>query len=201
MTERERWVVYPLLFLALGAALRDKLVDRTVTKRIVCQELRIEDEPVGNEPARVLAIIGREPKPTGSGTGFFYLNGNMDIIDGDPSAVPPPRTLVKLGRTEPAHGASIGFVAVNGQVIVDGLINARQFAYQGNLFMPTLPGLNMPDFLRSMPASPGGQLPKKSDSKSPTSDPRSQSPEDTTGAAGDSALPNSNSDSNTTPRK
>ena len=25
MTERERWIVYPLLFLALGAALRDKL--------------------------------------------------------------------------------------------------------------------------------------------------------------------------------
>ena len=32
MTERERWIVYPLLFLALGAALRDKLVDRTTTK-------------------------------------------------------------------------------------------------------------------------------------------------------------------------
>jgi hypothetical protein len=31
MTERERWIVYPLLFLALGAALRDKLVDRTTT--------------------------------------------------------------------------------------------------------------------------------------------------------------------------
>ena len=90
MSERERWVVYPLLFLALGAALRDKLVDRTTTKRIVCQELRIEDEPVGNQPAQVLAIIGREPKPTGNATGFFYLNGNMDIIDGDPAGVSQP---------------------------------------------------------------------------------------------------------------
>ena len=46
MTERERWIVYPLLFLALGAALRDKLVDRTTTKSIVCQELTIVDEEV-----------------------------------------------------------------------------------------------------------------------------------------------------------
>ena len=44
MTERERWIVYPLLFLALGAALRDKLVDRTTTKSIVCQELTIVDD-------------------------------------------------------------------------------------------------------------------------------------------------------------
>ena len=32
MTERERWIVYPLLFLALGAALRDKLSEHTKTK-------------------------------------------------------------------------------------------------------------------------------------------------------------------------
>ena len=32
MTERERWIVYPLLFLALGAALRDKLSEHTKTQ-------------------------------------------------------------------------------------------------------------------------------------------------------------------------
>ena len=53
MTERERWIVYPLLFLALGAALRDKLFDMTTTKSIVCQELTvIDEEPVGCEPPR-----------------------------------------------------------------------------------------------------------------------------------------------------
>ena len=67
MTERERWVVYPLLFLALGAALRDKLIDRTITKSIVCQELNVVDEePLGRQPPRVLAKIGRaEPKSGG----------------------------------------------------------------------------------------------------------------------------------------
>jgi hypothetical protein len=39
MTERERWIVYPLLFLALGSALRDKLFDITSSKRIVCEQM------------------------------------------------------------------------------------------------------------------------------------------------------------------
>jgi len=82
MSERERWVVYPLLFLALGASLRDKLVDRTMTRRIVCQELRIEDEPVGNQPARTLAMIGRtEATSTTPSYGFVVVNGEI-AVDG-----------------------------------------------------------------------------------------------------------------------
>jgi hypothetical protein len=41
MTERERWIVYPLLFLALGAGLRDKLFDQTKSKVIECEKLRV----------------------------------------------------------------------------------------------------------------------------------------------------------------
>ena len=49
MTERERWIVYPLLFLALGAGLRDKLFDQTRTKSIECQELTVSaEERVGS---------------------------------------------------------------------------------------------------------------------------------------------------------
>jgi hypothetical protein len=44
MTERERWIVYPLLFFALGAALRDKFTHTVQTDelragRILCDEL------------------------------------------------------------------------------------------------------------------------------------------------------------------
>lgn len=39
MTERERWIVYPLLFLALGSALRDKLLQQTTSKTIRCEEM------------------------------------------------------------------------------------------------------------------------------------------------------------------
>ena len=43
MTERERWIVYPLLFLALGAALRDKLIKQTFSERIECEVLVCND--------------------------------------------------------------------------------------------------------------------------------------------------------------
>ena len=43
MSERERWIVYPLLFLALGAALRDKLINSTESQRVKCQGLMVYD--------------------------------------------------------------------------------------------------------------------------------------------------------------
>ena len=61
MTERERWIVYPLLFLALGAALRDKLFDSTTTKSIVCQELTVVDE----EPRRAMRPSARRSAQIG----------------------------------------------------------------------------------------------------------------------------------------
>ena len=81
MTERERWVVYPLLFLALGAALRDKLFDRTTSKSIVCQELTVVDaEPVGNRQVHILAKIGRTDPNSGSPpSGYLFVNGQLDV--------------------------------------------------------------------------------------------------------------------------
>ena len=79
MTERERWVVYPLLFLALGAALRDKLVDRTITKSIVCEELTIVDQ---ESPARILAKIGRtDALPGVPSSGYAVVHGEV-LING-----------------------------------------------------------------------------------------------------------------------
>lgn len=42
MSERERWIVYPLLFLALGASLRDKLIKQTLSDKVICEELYCE---------------------------------------------------------------------------------------------------------------------------------------------------------------
>ncbi|MEM6329490.1 MAG: hypothetical protein AAF790_04485 [Planctomycetota bacterium] len=44
MSERERWIVYPLLFLALGAALRDKLMQQTRADQLVCNRLIVVDD-------------------------------------------------------------------------------------------------------------------------------------------------------------
>src|SRR5262245_25873972 len=80
MSERERWDVYTLLFLALGAGLRDKLGGVTTAKRIVCQELQIEDEAVGNQPPRVLAAIGRtEATPSARAVGYLFVDGEAEV--------------------------------------------------------------------------------------------------------------------------
>ncbi len=43
MTDRERWTVYPLLFLALGVSLKDKLTSTVNTKNLVCNSLQVND--------------------------------------------------------------------------------------------------------------------------------------------------------------
>lgn len=43
MKERERWIVYPLLFLSLGAALRDKIFQRTRNEQVICESLLVVD--------------------------------------------------------------------------------------------------------------------------------------------------------------
>ena len=44
MSERERWIIYPLLFFALGAAVRDKILHRVEAKEIFCESLKIIDQ-------------------------------------------------------------------------------------------------------------------------------------------------------------
>ena len=86
MTDRERWVVYPLLFLALGVSLRDKLGGQLTSKIISCQKLVIEDEPVGSREPRPLAVLGRvQPNPNRPAIaalefdGEFLVNGNFNV--------------------------------------------------------------------------------------------------------------------------
>ncbi len=54
MTDRERWTVYPLLFLALGISLKDKLArsvetDRIECKTLVCEGLEVTAGPKSDE--------------------------------------------------------------------------------------------------------------------------------------------------------
>lgn len=56
MSERERWIVYPLLFFALGAAVRDKILHRIDAKEIYCESLKIVDQQ--NPTGRPLAELG-----------------------------------------------------------------------------------------------------------------------------------------------
>jgi hypothetical protein len=58
MSERERWIIYPLLFLALGAALRDKLINSTESQRVKCQGLMVYDST-----GDVSMVLGAEQFP------------------------------------------------------------------------------------------------------------------------------------------
>jgi len=62
MSERERWVVYPLLFLTLGVALRDKLL-HPVQQRIITREIVLVDEQ-----HRQIAYLGPAPAENNSGS-------------------------------------------------------------------------------------------------------------------------------------
>ncbi len=53
MTERERWIVYPLLFLCLGVSLRDKVTHSTTAKLIDAELIRCQAIQVGEiEPGQ-----------------------------------------------------------------------------------------------------------------------------------------------------
>ena len=162
MSERERWIVYPLLFLALGAALRDKLFDRTTSKSItsksiVCQELTVvEEEPTGQQPVRVLARIGRTESVGGLSRGYLFVNGQFELVDEVAPGRPPVRILLAQSGLAPGN-LPIGHLLVNGQLNVDGVVNARQYAFQGVPFMPALqavfPGISPADVLRALQQS------------------------------------------------
>lgn len=97
MSDRERWIVYPLLFLALGAALRDKLAKQTRAKDIVCEHLYLVD--ADGRPAA--AITGSELRFDLAGAGNGFIKANTVDAQG----------LFQLGRpvvtTSPQQGLSL----------------------------------------------------------------------------------------------
>jgi hypothetical protein len=181
MTERERWIVYPLLFLALGAALRDKLVDRTTTKSIVCQELSIVDEDsTGLQSQRTLFRIGRaKPKLGGKSFAYLQMNGELEIVDDDLSEQSPPPFLVKIGRTDPLQGMpSTGYAVVRGEVAVEGVIDARQYVWKHLPIVPLQvgPGAAVLGVLQAAPQpNPKAPTPNAPKTKPPSQPPASGS--------------------------
>jgi hypothetical protein len=69
MTDRERWTVYPLLFLALGFAFKDKLVRHADFAEVSCNKLVVNDRA-----GRDRVIIGTTP--TG---GILQLQGDNNF--------------------------------------------------------------------------------------------------------------------------
>ena len=51
MTERERWTVYPLLFLSLGIAMRTKITSSLDLHEMNCQTLKSREIEITGEAA------------------------------------------------------------------------------------------------------------------------------------------------------
>ncbi|NIP87455.1 MAG: hypothetical protein GTO03_18650, partial [Planctomycetales bacterium] len=66
MTERERWIVYPLLLLGLGASLKDKLVSPSVLKaeKIECNSLQCRQQlAAGQVAAGQMVVVDPQRQP------------------------------------------------------------------------------------------------------------------------------------------
>jgi hypothetical protein len=80
MSERERWIVYPLLMFALGAAIRDKLMDRVEAKEIRCESLEIVDQ---QDPGRILARLGIRRASNTDPTQLAARVGELVLVDNE----------------------------------------------------------------------------------------------------------------------
>lgn len=85
MSERERWIVYPLLFLALGAALRDKLIKKTesdvvVAQTVECNELRV----VNDSRTQVLAQLRGGTLKVGNVQANYMIQRGRPVLDFNP---------------------------------------------------------------------------------------------------------------------
>jgi len=80
MSERERWIIYPLLFFALGAGIRDKILQRVEVKEIFCESLRIIDH---QDPDRALAELSFRRLENNDLTHQSKRLGQLRLFDSD----------------------------------------------------------------------------------------------------------------------
>jgi len=118
MSSRERWTVYPLLFLALGLALRatsGSVDDDGTTRfialdagRVVCRELRIDSEDgetlvhvgrvkdgggrieIRDTRGRDVVAIGTHPRRADGGVELFGIDGREEARLSPTGFGPPP---------------------------------------------------------------------------------------------------------------
>jgi hypothetical protein len=82
MTERERWIVYPLLFFALGTAVKDKILEQATYRNVVCNALVVTDRE-----GRQQVVVASDPegglvRTFGNKNGMSVVLGNTDRLAG-----------------------------------------------------------------------------------------------------------------------
>lgn len=92
MTSRERWTVYPLLFLTLGITLKDKVTKEITTERVNCRSMYVTDREgklqisLASTPAGGLLRVPTPGGPlwmlgnTGSLSGLMFVDARGKIV-------------------------------------------------------------------------------------------------------------------------
>lgn len=123
MSTRERWVVYPLLFLTLGIALRDKIVppshfqaEEVTANKLHCGQLQVAQLQVGQVVCRELLVNGPKGQPVVvAGTNVITQDGLVETF----SASGTP--LVRFQSTE--GGGLVTTVGRGNQVVAMGFLD------------------------------------------------------------------------------
>jgi hypothetical protein len=117
MTSRERWTVYPLLFLSLGITLKDKVTKEITTERVNCRSMVVTDRegkpqislastPTGGSvripsPRGTMWMLGN----AGSLSGILFIDSRGKVIQPTPMSplfIPPERPRGEQPN-EPSH--------------------------------------------------------------------------------------------------
>lgn len=82
MSSRERWTVYPLLFLTLGIALTDKITRQVRTDSVICKQLIVTDRAMRTEVLVKSNAGGGVIRLQGEGKRPNVLLGQIESISG-----------------------------------------------------------------------------------------------------------------------
>jgi hypothetical protein len=82
MTDRERWTVYPLLFLTLGIAVKDKVAGRLAADTMLCNTLVVQDNKGKEQVVISSSPVGGQVVSLGGKNGLGVLVGHTDKLAG-----------------------------------------------------------------------------------------------------------------------
>jgi len=117
MTDRERWTVYPLLFLTLGVAMRDKIFNLVEVDNVQCKQLIVTDQEgtrqvvvTSNDGGGVVQTIGNAGRPnvivgnTARLWGLLFIEGGRLL----PESIGRLEELPQKPDGEPGDGSESG---------------------------------------------------------------------------------------------
>jgi hypothetical protein len=172
MSERERWIVYPLIFFALGAAVRDKLLQRVEAKEIVCESMSIVDL---QHPAHVLAELGFRRARPNDPSQLADRVGQLLLLDSDGNDVCEinsdaffRRLATHLLQVVDPHGQPLVNAGTEPVVVPGTVIEGAEptVSYQGVIYLNNQPlgvGVRLapPSQREDAPAEPPARAPEE----------------------------------------